>query len=119
MWGDRGRLTAAAKRHGRNLLHPFGLRRHGPIFVVPASRRWSDIAVDAAPRSWTRGARNGRQGAFRTSHLVVRRRLCWGGFRQSDSLSMLAEGIESFECARRSSRPLFFGDQLEQFWPAR
>ena len=38
-----------------------GCRRHGPVFFVASPRRWRDIAVVAAPRIRTHGARNGRR----------------------------------------------------------
>ena len=55
----RASSTTSNEEIGRDPHRPEGLRRHGPVFVVAAPRRWSDIAVVTAPRIRGHGARNG------------------------------------------------------------
>jgi len=56
----RASSTTSNEEIGRDPHRPKGLRRHGPVFVVDAPRRWRDIAVVAAPGIRGHGARNRR-----------------------------------------------------------
>jgi len=66
----RASSTTSNEEIGRDPRRPKGLRRHGPAFVVAAPRRWSDIAVVAAPRIRGHVARNGRRWGLRPGLLV-------------------------------------------------
>jgi len=57
----RASSTTSNAEIGRDPHRPRGLRRHVPVFVVAAPRRWRNIAVVAAPRIRVHGARNGRR----------------------------------------------------------
>ncbi len=61
----RASSTTSNEEIGRDPHRPEGLRRHRPVFVVVAPRRWRDIAVVAAPEIRGHGARNGRRWGLR------------------------------------------------------
>jgi len=66
----RASSTTSNAEIGHDPHRPEGLRRHGPVFFVAAPRRWRDIAVVAAPRIRTHGARNGRRWGTQPGLLV-------------------------------------------------
>ncbi len=67
MQGHRRRR--ATQETPRNPLAPFGLRRRGAVYFVPAPRRWLGIACVAVPRIRPHGVRNATVRTFTTG--------CW------------------------------------------